>query len=136
MIVEGSNFQPPASAESLASLRQILPRETPADYFAFMEKTDGGQIWFEADAASPFDCIRIYCASLMLELRPSHQALFPSLVVIGGDQGSQYLGYDTSACVPWPLVMHLPGWGTTHIAASFTELVHRYFRSVGESVEI
>src|SRR5688572_12513770 len=111
MIVEGSNFPPPASAESLASLRQVLPRETPPDYFAFLEKADGGQIWFDADDSADFDCIRIYSVSTMLELRASLEALLPSLIVIGGDQGSQYLGYDTSASAPWPIVMFLPGWG-------------------------
>ena len=135
MIVEGSNFPPPASAENLASLKLALPRETPSDYFAFMERADGGQIWFIADASADFDCIRIYSVSRMLELRASHQELFPSLVVIGGDQGSQYLGYDTSASVPWPIVMHLPGWGTSQVATSFTELVRRYFRKIGERVE-
>ena len=135
MIVEGSNFPPPASVESLTSLRQVIPRETPSDYFAFMERADGGQIWFKADDSAEFDCIRIYCVSLMLKLRASHQALLPSLVVVGGDQGSQYLGYDTSAGVPWPIVMHLPGRGTTPIATSFTELVRRYFRKAGEAVE-
>lgn len=136
MIVEGSNFPPPASAESLASLRQVLPRETPPDYFAFLEKADGGQIWFEADDSADFDCIRLYSVSRMLELRPSLETLLPSLVVIGGDQGSQYLGYDRSASAPWPIVMFLPGSGATEVATSFTELAHRYFRKAGEKIEV
>jgi hypothetical protein len=136
MIVEGCNFPPPASAESLASLKRVLPRETPSDYFAFMEKSDGCQIWFDADDSADFDCIRIYSVSLMLELRSSFKANLPALVVIGGDQGSQYLGYDSSATAPWPIVMFLPGWGATQVATSFTELAHRYFRETGERVEI
>jgi hypothetical protein len=135
MIVEGNNFPSPASAESLASLRLRLPREMPSDYFEFMQRCDGGQIWFGADDSADFDCIRIYSVSLMLELRASLQALLPSLVVIGGDQGSQYLGYDTSASAPWPIVMHLPGSGTTRVATSFTDLERRYFRQAGERVE-
>jgi hypothetical protein len=136
MTVEGSNFPPPASAESLASLRQVLPHETPSDYFAFLEKANGGQVWFDVDDFADFDCIRIYSVSLMLELRASHAALLPSLVVIGGDQGSQFLGYDTSVAVPWPIVMHLPGSGTTQVATSFTDLERRYFRKTGERVEV
>jgi hypothetical protein len=136
MTVEGCNFPPPAPAESRTSLRQSLPPATPSDYFTFLERADGGQIWFVAEATAAFDCIRIYSVSRMLELRASLQALLPSLVVIGGDQGSQYLGYDTSAGVPWPIVMHLPGWGTTQVATSFTELERRYFKKVGESVEV
>ena|SRR5688500_4437741 len=138
MIVEGSNFSPPASAESLTLLKQMLPRETPPDYFAFLEKADGGQIWFQFDASAPFDCIRIYSVSRMLELRASLETLLPSLVVIGGDQGSQFLGYDKSASAPWPIVMFLPGsaQGAAHVAMSFTELEQRYFRKIGEKTEL
>jgi hypothetical protein len=70
----------------------------------------------------------------MLELRESLAQLFPSLLVIGGDQGSQYLGYDMSDKTPGPLVMFLPGCGATRVAASFTELVERYFLSSGARV--
>jgi hypothetical protein len=134
MKVEGSNFPPPASKEVLASLRMALPCEMPSDYLAFMERSNGAQIWFESDASSEFDCIRVYSASLLMDLHASHRDLLPSLVVIGGDQGSQYLGYDISAGLPWPIVMHLPGSGSTRIAISFSELESRYFRAVGEQV--
>lgn len=136
MTVEGSNFQPPASAERLALLRQALPRQMPSDYFAFLARADGMQLWFSTDDPAGFDCIRIYSTARMLELRGSLQALFSSLVVIGGDQGSQYLGYETSTGNPWPIVMHLPGSGSVQVATSFTELERRYFRKVGERVEL
>lgn len=70
----------------------------------------------------------------MLQLRDSLSELFPTLLVIGGDQGSQYLGYDLSKSTPWPIVMLLPGWGATTVATSFTELTNRYFRTVGEKI--
>jgi hypothetical protein len=44
------------------------------------------------------------------------------------------MGYDISAGAPWPIVIHLPGWGSTRIADSFTDLENRYFRAVGENV--
>ena len=134
MKVAGRNFPPPASIEVVASLRNALPSEVPDDYFAFMKRSDGAQIWFDATPAADFDCVRIYSASLLLSLRASHRELLPSLVVIGGDQGAQYLGYDTSAGSPWPIVMHLPGSGSTKIAMSFAELEGRYFRPIGEEV--
>jgi hypothetical protein len=134
MKVEGSNFPPPASKEVLLSLKRIFPDDMPADYLAFMERSNGCQIWFEDDGSSDFDCIRIYSASLLTDLYASHRELFPSLIVIGGDQGSQSMGYDISAGAPWPIVIHLPGWGSTRIADSFTDLENRYFRAVGENV--
>src|SRR5947208_2797568 len=100
MIVEGSNFPPPASADKLALLRRVLPEEMPEDYFEFMARSDGGQVWFDEDGPECFDCLRIYSVSRMLELRDSLAQLFPSLTVIGGDQGSQYLGYDMSCSTP------------------------------------
>lgn len=131
MKVAGRNFPPPAPNEVVASLREALPNEVPDDYFAFMQRANGGQIWFDAAPAADFDCIRIYSASLLIDLHASHRELFPSLVVIGSDQGAQYLGYDTSAGSPWPLVMHSPGWGSTRLAMSFSELELRYFRPIG-----
>ena len=71
----------------------------------------------------------------MLQLRNSFKELFPSLVVIGGDQGSQYLAYDMSVSTPWPIVILLPGAGAESVAASFTELEKRYFLNPGEAVE-
>ncbi len=134
MIVEGSNFPPPAPAGLVALLRKELPAQTPPDYFDFLMRSDGGQIWFRDAADGAFDCLRIYSVSRMLELRGSLTKLFPSLTIIGGDQGSQYLGYDMSAGIPWPIVILLPGSGSTSVAASFTELAERYFLSVGKAV--
>jgi hypothetical protein len=134
MIVEGSNFPPPAPPDRLALLRQVLPSEIPSDYIEFISRSDGGQIWFNKVGPSSFDCLRIYSVSRMLELRDSFAKLFPWLLVIGGDQGSQYLGYDTSGNAPWPIVMFLPGWGATKVAVSFTELAERYFLKAGDTV--
>jgi hypothetical protein len=111
MTIAGHQISPPASAENLALLKQVLPREMPQDYFAFMQGADGREVWFDGDDTADVDCIRIYSVSEMLDLQTSLQSLLPSLIVIGGDQGGQQLGYDATASAPWPIVMYLPGWG-------------------------
>lgn len=134
MKVEGRNFGPPAAADLFESIRLVLPAETPADYLAFLARFDGGQVWFDEEGPEGFDCLRIYSISRLLELQKSHKELFPSLLVIGGDQGSQRLGYDIEARSPWPLLLFLPGSRAVKIAASFGELERRYFRKPGENI--
>jgi len=134
MIVEGRNLNPPASADQIALLRKVLPTETPSDYFDFLARSDGAQVWFNENGPAGFDCIRVFSVFRMLQLRDALVELFPSLLVIGGDQGSQHLGYDLSGRAPWPIVMLLPGAGADKVAASFTELMKRYFLNPGEAV--
>jgi hypothetical protein len=136
MIVEGSNFTQPATTDQIALLRQSLPIETPTDYFEFFTRSDGGHVWFDKEDSSGFGCIRIYSISRMLQLRDSFAKLFPSLLVIGSDQGTQYFGYDMSDSKPWPIVIMLPGFGATKVAASFAELAERYLLNTGEEVVI
>ena len=102
MIVEGSNFPAPAPAERVELLRQTLPNETPFDYFDFLARADGGRIWFGDAGPSTFDCLRIHSVSRMHALHDSLTKLFPSLVVIGGDQGLtvsrlRYISLDSMA---------------------------------------
>ncbi len=134
MIVAGSNFAKPATPEQIERLRSSLPALTPHDYFDFFRRADGAQVWFDDADSSDFDCLRIYCLATLDNIRASLIDLLPTLLVIGGDQGSQSLGYDMTAPAPWPLVMHLPGYGSSPVAASFTELVQRYFLDTGASV--
>jgi hypothetical protein len=136
MIIEGSNFTQPATTEQIALLRQSLPSETPSDYFEFFTRSDGGHVWFDKEDPIGFGCVRIYSVSRMLQLQSSFAKVFPSLLVIGSDQGTQYFGYDMSDSKPWPIVMLLPGFGATKVASSFVELAERYFLNTGEAVVI
>ena len=134
MIVAGSNFGDPATPDQIERLRSSLPALTPLDYLDFFRRADGAQVWFDDADRSDFDCLRIYSLATLDSIRASLADLFPTLLVVGGDQGSQKLGYDMTATAPWPLVMHLPGYGSSPVAASFTELVQRYLLPPGSSV--
>jgi len=134
MKVEGKLFAPPATDEKVLQLRAELPAETPGDYFDFLRAADGGEIWFDVDSPQGFDCIRFYSTKEMLQFRPTYQELLPTLLVIGGDQGSQLLAYDISSRSPWPIVMFLPGWGAEHVAYNFNELRWRFIREIGETI--
>lgn len=89
---------------------------------------------YDEDGPAGFDCIQLYSSVEMVSLRLVHEELWPTLVIIGSDGGTQHLAYDREAAEPWPLVMYLPGCTSTRIASTMTELAERYFRPVGEEV--
>ena len=136
MKVEGRHFPAPASATQIALVRDALPAATPPDYFDFLATTDGAEIWFDEDSPEGFDCLRFYSVAEMLDgsSRRTLNELMPTLLVIGGDQGSQFLAYDMEADAPWPIVMFMPGWGTEQVAPTFTDLASHYLKNIGDEI--
>lgn len=134
MKVVASLFPPGANQDVIRAVRAALPAAVPDDYFEFLARSDGGEVGFDEDDPAWFDCLQRYSSSEMMSLRSVFEELWPTFVVIGSDGGTQHLAYVMTAGEPWPLVMHLPGSGSTRVAATMTELAERYFRPVGEVI--
>lgn len=116
---------PPASEEKIQGLKSLLPRSTPPDYFSFLAKSNGAEMWFEESnhVEGEFDCIRLDTAEVITaytEGWPTPQ--LANLVVIGSDAGSSLLAYDLSQ-PDCPLIFHSTGYGNTRIASSLEILV-------------
>src|SRR4051812_14355139 len=108
----GTLLAPPASEAKLDTLRTLLPSNAPADYFEFLRRHDGGDIWPDEGAWSTlgFDYLRLNSADDVIE--DQERGWFsdvPELLVIGTDGGGQWLAFDRRRDGPWPLVMYCPG---------------------------
>lgn len=138
MKLAGVKLQPPADMAKVELLRQKMPSGIPEDYFGFLARSDGADVWFDdVDfAKGEIDYIRIdSCDSMLSENLSVFKELRPDMLVIGSDAGSNLIGYDTKKPQPWPIVMFDAYADDLHldecllVASSMSELHSRYFQS-------
>ncbi len=100
------HLSPPATPEAVHALSQVLPPNTPRDFFEFLRRTDGAEAALDPDwEANEPDCIRIDSVESLTQLHSTFAERYPQLLVIGGDAATKLIAYDMTRPSPWPIVI-------------------------------
>jgi len=124
MKIEIAHIELPALTSVLEELLEAAPQEIPQDFFEFFKISNGCELRVDDDKFG-FDCIRIDSAEEILTnwRNNSLAEVFPELLAFGSDGAGAVLAYDMNTSPPWPIVMHLPGWGSDLVAETMRHLM-------------
>ena len=93
---------PPATAESIRSLRSAVGENLPNEYVELLASSNGGEA---ALSVQPYNlCLDSAEDALHYWNSGTYRNDFPGFFVIGGSGAGEYIAFDTRQSLPWPVV--------------------------------